>query len=147
MCPDNVTFSIDLATSWMNSSVVVKTIPKNGPPILNYEILSRSLDGSSFYMWGGGTAFNGKLKDTPTHTLWKFTSDLKGGGIWSQEIVVDLNFPELPRTWGCLSAVGKGTVYYIGGEVTSYSDNLSKTLPQSIRNIYFQHVFGCMGQW
>lgn len=107
----NTTLSIDLRSSWTNSSVTINSISKNAP-VLNEEWLWNDPDGNTFYVWGGGNSPT-VTRPEPGNAVWAFKADGQGGGSWSKHS----NAPSsLIRTQNALVANSKdGVGYSIGG--------------------------------
>jgi hypothetical protein len=79
---DNVTLSIDLRTSWTNTTLLIQTVSKGSAPVLNYEGLWAIPGRKSCYLWSGELSYLTKTFEKSPDTLWKFSSDEAGGGMW-----------------------------------------------------------------
>jgi len=91
-------------------------------PTMNGETTWTTPDGKSFYVWGGGLSNVDLDRTPPPVELWKFASDGKGGGLWTQENVSDPTFSKLQRSGSaCGIAVGDSG-YLVGGYVTLFTD-------------------------
>ncbi|KAK8067105.1 Kelch repeat-containing protein [Apiospora hydei] len=82
----NTTLSLSLSSSWTNASATIRSIPKSAP-CQNIPITWFDASASSFYEWGGYTAWGGPAVD---NLIWKFTADGSGGGAWSKVIPTNI---------------------------------------------------------
>lgn len=95
----NVTLSIDMRKSWTNDTVIFNSIPKNGAPSLNGEVLWPSTDNQTFFAFGGEISYWDLGAEVPEVSCWQFTADGNGGGSWAifkpvdQSIFYDLTRP------------------------------------------------------
>jgi hypothetical protein len=115
----NATISINVAQSWTNSLVVLRTIEKSAP-IFNNEAIWTDISSNSFYIWGGSAWFG---IERPPDQIWKFNTDGLGGGSWSTEI------PENPAVFDSLIrpaegayANNKDTSFLVGGWAGGWTD-------------------------
>lgn len=124
---DNVTLSIDLSNSWINSSVVINAIPKDpSVPRLNRAILWGNPNQTAFYLWGGQTSNVAINYPPPANNLWKFSVD-GAGGSWSEVQVFSSTFESLVlQGEGCGLTVGD-TGYFLGGFLSPITDLSAST--------------------
>jgi cbb3-type cytochrome oxidase subunit 3 len=95
--------------------VVINSIDKGGAPILNGEWLWNDPDGVTLYQWGG---INSPLasRPEPDSTMWSFTADGNGGGVWNAYSEVS---PSLVRTTEQLIATSSDGIGYVVGGLTN----------------------------
>ncbi|KAF2137450.1 uncharacterized protein K452DRAFT_312275 [Aplosporella prunicola CBS 121167] len=87
------TLSIDMRTSWTNTTVNVSSIDNDGsPPFFHCSHWPDESSGS-FYSWTGEVPAGSMV---PQKSFWKFTCDGKGGGKWTRQPDTD-TFQQL--TW------------------------------------------------
>lgn len=116
--PENVTYSVDLSTSWTNQTIRFNRIPKTAP-VLNYVALWADSTNSSFYAWAGEV---NKALPVPQNSVWKFTPSSGGFGSWSEQSMPSNSiFPSLTRPAGAISAYGNGVGYLLGGYETAWT--------------------------
>ena len=120
---DNYTLSIDLTSSWTNSTVNINQISKGEAPVLSTEALWPDAASKTFYAYGGGPglAQNGAQPSSPpVNALWQFTPSGSGSGSWSQAPVIpDSTFNKLLRTKRGTYGAGDGIGFSLGGEVVT----------------------------
>lgn len=130
LIPSQSTYSIDVSSSWTNTTVVIKQIDKSiDGRILLRPKLWPAVDNSSFYSYNGVKSWIPPSGDPPPNKLYKFTSDGSGGGQWSEEeqsYTASSNFTNLVRVGGSAKACGPDTCYFVGGWRCSSTDNAIK---------------------
>ncbi|KAK9414399.1 putative Kelch repeat-containing protein [Seiridium unicorne] len=115
----NSTLSLPLNEAWTNSSVTLRSIKKSAP-LQDQQVLWSDSSTSSFYTWGGMTAWNGAAVE---NEIWKFTADGSGGGEWSQVSVSNtVAFTSSIRTLGSAFTSVNGVGYSVGGTSGSTID-------------------------
>ena len=129
----NETISINVAQSWTNSSVVLRTIEKSAP-IFNNEAIWTDISSNSFYIWGGSAWFGVVV---PQDQIWRFDTDGDGGGSWSTEIPGNpAVFDSLIRPAEGAYANSKATGFFLGGWAGGWTDpSLPYSSTFSIPNI------------
>lgn len=130
------TESINLSSSWTNTTVIIKQINKNiDDKSFNYPALWLALDNSSFYSYNGQKSNIDKPSVIGSNKLYKFTSDGSGGGQWFEDDQIHTassNFTNLVRVGGFASACSPDTCYAVGGFRDSTTDSSIKdTIPAS----------------
>jgi hypothetical protein len=122
----NTTWSIELAESWTNETVKIRSIPKAAPH-LSKQIHWTDASTNSLYAWGGFTSDD----SSPSHDLWRFAADGTGGGAWSQVTQRDfLSFSKLKSPFGSAFTQTKDAGYAFGGAVMRSSDgSVDKAIP------------------
>lgn len=119
---NNQTLSIDLSSSWTNSSVQIAAHDKNGAPVFNFPGLW-SDGNSAFYLFSGEVSLVAGDVDTPAVALWKFTATPSGGGSWEKQTTSDPQaFNQLTRPANALVAAGKGAGFVLGGYASGKTD-------------------------
>lgn len=122
--PNNYTISIDLRSSWSNSSSatdIMRSIEKPAEtPRFEHPTLWRDDARGVVYLWGGTTMYG----DAPGRALWKFTPDGKGGGEWAtvDGVENDGTFASLTRTFNGFVAVTGGAGFVVSGVTSAASD-------------------------
>lgn len=129
----NYTYSIDLSSSWTNSSVTINTIKPKPAPVVNNEALWLDADNKTFYAYDGGISSAPadwwENFTPPPNGLWKFTPD-GSSGKWSQAYVSpSSNFASLKRVTAATYAYGNGLGFALGG---LQSDNTAYNIFNSI---------------
>jgi len=129
----NNTISINVAQSWTNSSVVLRSIDKSAPTFDNQAIWT-DISSNSFYIWGGSAWFG---IDVPLDQIWRFDTDGNGGGSWTTESPGNPTvFDNLIRPAGGAFANSKDTGFWMGGYAGSWTDpSLSGYPGVSVPNI------------
>ncbi|KAB2574686.1 hypothetical protein DBV05_g6600 [Lasiodiplodia theobromae] len=122
---NNQTLSIDLSTSWSNSSVQISALDKNGAPVFNFPGLW-SDGNSAFYLFAGEVSpVAGDNATTPDVAVWKFSSTPSGDGSWEQLSTSDPQvFNQLTRPANALVAAdsGGGKGFVLGGYESGRTD-------------------------
>ncbi|KAH0563239.1 hypothetical protein GP486_002194 [Trichoglossum hirsutum] len=136
--PVNKTLSIDLSTSWSNSTPpAVRVIDKDSScPSLNLVTLWANPASNTFYAYGGELSYLVPYIDgstIPQESFWAFTVDGNGGGGWHQlDVSSDPTWSTLTRTGGGLGAAGPNAGYNLGGYAdsrTSQKTNIDGFVP------------------
>ena len=112
----NYTYSIDLSSSWTNSSVTINTIKPKAAPVVNNEALWLDADNQTMYAYNGGISQaspNWLTESTPPNGLWEFKPDT---GSWSSAYVSPSSiFSSLVRVTASINAYGNGLGFALGG--------------------------------
>ena len=130
----NITSAITLSADWTNSSVILNYTlrPTNALP-LNSQTLWWDRDHSIVYCFGGERS--ALLTTTPAESIWSFTPDSQGTGVWQETIGPTSNrtFPSsIIRPGGGSSVSDNRTSYYLGG-YTSALTSSGANLPSGTR--------------
>lgn len=124
------TYSIDVSSSWTNTTVIIKQIDKTiDDGAFNYPALWPALDNSSFYSYNGEKSDIDHPIVTGSNKLYKFTSDGSGGGQWSednQSYTASSNFTSLVRVGRFANACGPDACYAVGGWRSLTTDSAIK---------------------
>ncbi len=114
---DNYTYSIDLSSSWTNSSLTLTQIAKSAP-VLNTGALWLDASGDIFYAYDGSisgappTWYNNEV---PTNSVWQF-SPSGDSGLWSlAPVAPSSNFSVRSRVSQAAYAYGNGLGFALGG--------------------------------
>ena len=128
---ENYTYSIDLSSSWTNSTVVLNKIEKGSAPIVNNEALWLDASNSTFYAYDGGLSRSlpaQELPPSPLNSLWQFTPSGKSGRWSSFPVAPGSLFSTLVRTTTSICTSGNGLGFALGGIVNDNTDeSLSAT--------------------
>ncbi|KAK8248308.1 hypothetical protein HDK77DRAFT_224807 [Phyllosticta capitalensis] len=116
---NNDTLYIDMSKDWTNSSVEIKTVYKDDTiPKSSWPGLWPKGD-DSFLFWAGES-----ISNNYSQGLWQFTANSTGGGTWASADPGDArSFHKLTRPSVGLVAATNTTGYYLGGDVSSFSDS------------------------
>ncbi|KAF6832605.1 kelch repeat protein [Colletotrichum musicola] len=108
----NSTLSINLSQSWSSSTVSIRTIPKSAMTMTGQALWNH--DGV-LYIWGGHVPnFQGEVLGPPAS--WKFTTDGRGGGSWSEDTPNNpTEFNELLRSEDGSFVTTPSAAFWIGG--------------------------------
>ncbi|KAK8003967.1 carbohydrate esterase family 5 protein [Apiospora arundinis] len=116
----NDTLVIPLDQSWSNATVPIKVIPKNAP-VFDEAALWVDEAQNAMYMWGGQGPWGNLTKDK---TLWGFDA---GSQQWSKKTPSNVDvFMNLVRTSLAAHTTCRGTGFYLGGFVSSWTDPTAK---------------------
>lgn len=130
----NSTLSIDISKSWTAFTVEIKTIPRNGPIMLNSEAiwLDTATGNNSYYIYGGETSYNQNSTGfQEKEKIWTFTADGEGGGTWSAaETATSTGNPGSPDTFpsrryttnSAYASTPNGLGFSIGGHQSRFTD-------------------------
>ena len=113
----NFTYSIDLSSSWTNSSITINTIRPKAAPVVNSEALWLDADNKTIYAYNGGLSeappgwYNNAV--APANYLWEFKPD---AGRWTQAYISPSTiWSTLVRVAGSIDAYGNGLGFALGG--------------------------------
>lgn len=125
----NYTYSIDLSSSWTNSSVTINTIRPKAAPVVNNEALWLDADNQTIYAYNGGLSQappNWWTYETPPpNGLWEFKPDI---GKWvSAYISPSSIFSSLGRVTASINAYGNGLGFALGGFQTDATQSMLST--------------------
>lgn len=113
----NFTYSIDLSSSWTNSSVAINTIKPKKAPVLNGQALWLDADNQTIYTYDGGISQAvpdwWTFETPPANALWEFSPD---SGSWSSAYISPSSiFSSLVRVSASIHAYGNGLGFAMGG--------------------------------
>ena len=120
----NFTYSLDLSSSWTNSSITINTIRPKNAPIVNNEALWLDADNTTIYQYNGGIS-NAPVDwledaETPQNSLSQFNPKSDS---WSASYISPSSiFSSLARVTSSINAYGNGLGFALGG-IQSYSTN------------------------
>lgn len=151
--PVNKTLAIDLRQSWTNETVQFIETTKGNSPALTYPSLWPDGNGS-FYMWAGAAATSARI---PALGLWEFTTDASGSGEWLQQSPRNATeFNQLTRPVAGYSGVVAGAGFYLGGQGTTYTDDVDTHAPVPVPGLVSYNFTtracrsaraGCSSRW
>ncbi|KAI4252428.1 MAG: hypothetical protein LQ352_004301 [Teloschistes flavicans] len=124
---NNDTLTLDMSTSWTNTTVTYASINKttssqDGVPDLNDGFLFPAADNESFFQFGGETnwLFNAWL--SPSTAAYQFTLNGEGNGSWSvYNSGGDSGINNITRPTRALAATVDNTFFILGGIEDSHS--------------------------
>ena len=136
-----MTAAIDLSKDWTNSSLSFIYTPRpSGSLALNFQVLWWDTSRNIIYCFGGERSSANSYVDsftTPPDSIWSFTLDNQGGGLWEEVIgpISNKTFPSsILRPAHGISAYDDKTAFYLGG-FTSWGTSPEANLPYgSIEN-------------
>lgn len=126
----NSTLSIDLSQSWSSSTVSINSIPKS-PSTLDGQALWSN--GDALYIWGGHVPYFTRGPSPPAS--WKFTTDGRGGGSWSEDTPNNpTEFNELIRSEDGAFVSTPTAAFWIGGMASwsTHDIDVSRLVPGMI---------------
>ncbi|KAH8900412.1 hypothetical protein GQ53DRAFT_708224 [Thozetella sp. PMI_491] len=79
----NSTLLVPIDKSWDSSTVSIKSIPKNGAPVVRIPSLLLQQGTGTIYSWGGAAAAGADASAQHNRQMWKLVTDGQGSGTWS----------------------------------------------------------------